>query len=87
MRRNNGRSPIGRLVRYAPDGKVDRTVETPVKKVTSVTFGGPNLDTLYVTSMVKPPLPRLPGDGVLRGSLFAIYGLGIKGAPETRFAG
>jgi L-arabinonolactonase len=45
------------------------------------------LDTLFVTSMTKPPLPRFPGDGVLRGSLFAIRDLGIKGVPERRFAG
>ncbi|WP_192356636.1 SMP-30/gluconolactonase/LRE family protein [Mesorhizobium mediterraneum] len=77
----------GRLVRYAPDGSVDRIIDMPVKKVTSVMFGGPTLDTLYVTSMAKPPLPRFPGDGVLRGSLFAITGLGIKGVAEPRFAG
>ncbi|WP_287070381.1 hypothetical protein [Mesorhizobium sp.] len=29
----------------------------------------------------------LPGDGVLRGSLFATTGLGIKGVAEPRFAG
>jgi L-arabinonolactonase len=52
-----------------------------------VMFGGPNLDILYVTSMAKPPLPRFPGDGVLRGSVFAITGLGIRGIPEPRFAG
>ena len=77
----------GRLVRYRPDGSVDRIIEMPVKKVTSVMFGGPALDILYVTSMAKPPLPRFPGDGVQRGSLFAIYDLGIKGVPEPRFAG
>jgi len=77
----------GRLVRYTPDGKVDREIVMPVKKVTSVMFGGPNLDILYVTSMAKPPLPRFPGDGVQRGSLFAIHDLGIKGVPEPRFAG
>ncbi len=77
----------GRLVRYAPDGSVDRIIEMPVKKVTSVMFGGPDLDILYVTSMAKPPLPRFPGDGVQRGSLFAIYGLGVTGLPEPRFAG
>ena len=77
----------GRIVRYTPDGKVERIIEMPVKKVTSVMFGGPNLDILYVTSMAKPPLPRFPGDGVLRGSLFAIYDLGIRGIPENRFAG
>jgi sugar lactone lactonase YvrE len=74
-----------KLIRYTPDGKVERVIEMPVKKVTSVMFGGPNLDILYVTSMAKPPLPRFPGDGVLRGSLFAIYDLGIKGVPEPRF--
>lgn len=77
----------GKLVRYAPDGSVDRVIEMPVKKVTSVMFGGPDLDILYVTSMAKPPLPRFPGDTVLRGSLFAIHGLGINGVPEPRFAG
>jgi L-arabinonolactonase len=50
-----------------------------------VMFGGPKLDVLFVTSMAKPPLPRFPGDGVLRGSLFAIYDLGIVGVPEPRF--
>lgn len=74
-----------KLVRYAPDGTVDRVIEMPVKKVTSVMFGGPDLDILFVTSMAKPPLPRFPGDGVLRGSLFAITGLGIRGVPEARF--
>lgn len=75
----------GRLVRYAPDGSVERIIDMPVKKITSVMFGGPKLDTLYVTSMAKPPLPRFPGDGVLRGSLFAITGLGVTGTPEPRF--
>ena len=62
-----------------------RVVDMPVKKITSVMFGGPNLDILFVTSMAKPPLPRFSGDGRLRGSLFAIYDLGIKGIPEPRF--
>jgi L-arabinonolactonase len=77
----------GELIRYAPDGSVDRRIEMPVKKVTSVMFGGPELDILYVTSMAKPPLPHLPEDGPLGGSLFAIRGLGVRGVPEQRFAG
>ncbi len=36
----------GKLVRYTPEGKVDRIIEMPVKKVTSVMFGGENLDVL-----------------------------------------
>lgn len=75
----------GKLLRFAPDGSLDRVIDMPVKKVTSVNFGGPNMDVLYVTSMAKQPLPRFPGDGVLRGSLFAIRGLGIQGIPEPRF--
>ena len=75
----------GRLVRYDPSGRIDRVIDMPVKKITSVMFGGPKLDILFVTSMAKPPLPRFPGDGRLRGSLFAIYDLGIKGLPEPRF--
>lgn len=75
----------GEVVRYAPDGTVDRRIEMPVKKVTSVMFGGPDLDLLYVTSMAKPPLPHLPEDGPLGGSLFVIRNLGIHGIPEPRF--
>lgn len=76
----------GKLVRYTPDGKVDRIIEMPVKKVTSMMFGGPELDTLFVTSMAKPPLPRFPSDGQQRGALFSIKGLGVRGVPERRFA-
>lgn len=77
----------GVIVRYAPDGTVDRTIDMPVLKCTSMNFGGPNLDILYVTSMAKPPLSRFPDDGQLRGSLFAISDLGVTGVPERRFAG
>lgn len=75
----------GKIIRYAPDGTVDRVIETPVLKVTSLAFGGPDLDTLFVTSMARPPLPRFPQDGQQRGSLFAVSGLGVQGLPEPRF--
>ena len=77
----------GKIVRYAPDGTVDRVVDMPVKKVTSAMFGGPDLDILYVTSMARPPLPRFPDDPIAAGSLFAITGLGVTGVPEPRFGG
>ncbi|WP_154096260.1 SMP-30/gluconolactonase/LRE family protein [Microbacterium testaceum] len=77
----------GKVARFAPDGTLDRVIDTPVKKVTSVMFGGPDLDVLYVTSMAEPPLPRFPGDPAARGSLFAITGLGVHGIPEPRFGG
>ena len=75
----------GKLVCFNPDGSVARTVEMPVPIVTSVMFGGDNLDVLYVTSIGKKVLGMEPGpDG---GTLFAIKGLGVKGKPEPRFAG
>lgn len=75
----------GVIVRYAPDGSIDRTIEMPVLKTTSLAFGGPDLDILYVTSMAKPPLPRFPEDGQLRGALFSITDTGVTGIPEPRF--
>ena len=77
----------GRIFRYAPDGSVDRVIDMPVCKITSLTFGGPDLDRLYVTSMAEPPLPKYPGDGPLRGSVFVVTGLGVRGRPEPKFAG
>jgi len=77
----------GQIVRFAPDGGIDRIIKTPVLKVTSVAFGGPDLDVLFVTSMARPPLPRFPEDGPMAGHLFAIHGLGATGVPERRFAG
>jgi L-arabinonolactonase len=35
----------GDLVRYAPDGSVERRIGMPVRNITSIMFGGPNLET------------------------------------------
>jgi L-arabinonolactonase len=77
----------GRIFRYAPDGSVERVIEMPVVKITSVAFGGPELDTLFVTSMAEKPLPHHPDDGPLRGSVFRIRDLGVRGRPEPKFGG
>ncbi|MDO8431156.1 MAG: SMP-30/gluconolactonase/LRE family protein [Candidatus Binatus sp.] len=75
----------GKIVCYNPDGSIARTVEVPVPIITSVMFGGDNLDVMYATSIGERILDMEPGaDG---GSLFAIKGLGVKGKPEPRFAG
>jgi sugar lactone lactonase YvrE len=75
----------GKIVCYNPDGSIARTVEVPVPIITSLMFGGDNLDVMYATSIGEKVLNMEPGaDG---GSLFAIKGLGVKGKPEPRFAG
>ena len=84
----------GDLVRYAPDGSVERRIGMPVKNVTSVMFGGEKLDELYVTSMARVKHPAVHDrfakelkPQFLAGSLFHITGLEIRGLPEPRFAG
>lgn len=75
----------GKIACYTPDGSLARTVEVPVPIVTSVMFGGSNLDVMYATSIGEKIFNMEPGaDG---GSLFAIRGLGVRGKPEPRFAG
>ncbi|MEM7657420.1 MAG: SMP-30/gluconolactonase/LRE family protein [Bacteroidota bacterium] len=39
-----------RVVRYAPTGEIDRIIELPIQRPTSVMFGGPDLKQLYITS-------------------------------------
>jgi L-arabinonolactonase len=75
----------GRLARFAPDGRLDRMVEMPVRKPTSVCFGGDDLSTLFVTSMGAQLKPEFPLDGELGGAVFAVRGLGVRGLPMRRF--
>ncbi|MBE2274791.1 MAG: SMP-30/gluconolactonase/LRE family protein [Rhodobacteraceae bacterium] len=76
-----------KIHRFSPQGERLLTIDMPVVCVTSVMFGGPDLDRLYVTSMVRAPVPGVEETGPLAGSLFVIDGLGIKGLPEYRFGG
>jgi L-arabinonolactonase len=78
----------GEVRRYAPDGTLDRRIRVPVSDPTSVAIGGPDLDTLYVTSMRGSPASGEAADvGPLTGTLLAVHGTGVRGVPETRFAG
>jgi sugar lactone lactonase YvrE len=73
----------GKLVRFTPDGRIERIIEMPVKLPGSVMFGGPQLDQLFVTSL-SPAFMGRPADP-LDGSTFVIEDLGIRGLPEPRF--
>jgi sugar lactone lactonase YvrE len=76
----------GKLVRFSPDGELDRAIGLPVESTTSLTFGGPDLDVAYVTSMAREVKGVKPKEREA-GGLFAIHGLGVRGLPEPRFAG
>jgi sugar lactone lactonase YvrE len=77
---------FGRLARYAPDGTLERVIELPVSRGTSVMFGGSNLDVLYVTTMRETLSEAQLAEEPLAGSLLAVR-TGVKGLAETPFAG
>jgi sugar lactone lactonase YvrE len=66
----NARWGGGRVIRFAPDGRVDREVRLPVEQPSSCCFGGPDRKTLYVTS-ARQELEGLAPDS-LDGSVFAV---------------
>ncbi len=68
-----------RLVRYTSDGELDREIAFPCKKVSSLTFGGPDYTDIYVTTAGGGG----PDEGPGAGALFHLN-LGIRGLPEFR---
>ena len=72
------------IVRYAPDGREDVRVPVPASQVTSVCFGGPELDLMFVTSarehLDATALQREPH----AGNVF-IYQTPFKGLPEEEY--
>jgi D-xylono/L-arabinono-1,4-lactonase len=43
----------GCLTRYDPDGKLERQIETPAAQTSSMAFGGPELNELFITSAAQ----------------------------------
>lgn len=68
------------IVRVAPDGKIDRVVEMPVQNITTCTFGGVDLRTLYVTTAKA----EAPASDRLAGGLYAIQ-TEVAGQVESPF--
>ncbi|KYQ54553.1 Regucalcin [Trachymyrmex zeteki] len=65
-------------------GTVLCKVELPVENVISATFGGPLLDTLYVTT-AGYTLDKEQNLNPQAGAVFAIKGLEVRGVPENMF--
>ena len=74
----------GCLVRYHPDGSIDRVIELPCSWPTSCTFGGRDLKTLYVTSARIGLDAAAVKANPLEGGLFALQP-GPSGRPANRF--
>jgi L-arabinonolactonase len=76
----------GQIMRFAPDGRLDRALALAAPQPSCPAFGGPNLSTLYVSSAW---LGMTEGDRAaapLSGGLFK-GAPGVRGLPESRFAG
>jgi len=75
----NARYGGASIVRVGPDGKVAGGIEMPCDNITTCTFGGPDLRTLYVTTARGGASPG----SRLAGSLFAVE-MDVPGLPENR---
>jgi L-arabinonolactonase len=74
----------GKVVRYAPDGTIDRALTVPAEQPTCVAFGGPKLDLIFVASardgLAKDALARQPS----AGDVF-IYKAPVPGIADGRY--
>ncbi|PPQ33141.1 SMP-30/gluconolactonase/LRE family protein [Rhodopila globiformis] len=75
-----------RLIRFTPDGKIDREVKLPVSQPTMCAFGGPDLDMLYVTSAASGLNLLHKVTEPHAGGLFR-FRPGVHGIPRHGFAG
>lgn len=64
------------VVHHDPSGKVVETIRLPVAKVSSLCFGGPDLDMIYITTA-----GGRPGSDTLDGAVFQMPAL-HPGMPE-----
>jgi L-arabinonolactonase len=75
-----------RVVRYRPDGVVDRIISIPAMNITCLAFGGKDLDMLYVTTARYLMTPEQIKAEPLSGGLFAVRA-DVKGLKEPKFRG
>jgi D-xylonolactonase len=77
------------ITRYDPDGKRERCVKMPAAQTSSLAFGGPDLDVIFVTSASKSnmlpmaPLGYDPERVYVGGRLYRMNS-DVRGRPEHR---
>jgi L-arabinonolactonase len=76
----NGR----RVVRYTPNGQIDRIIEIPIRNPTCVAFGGADLEVLYITTARYRMKPYELEAEPLAGALFAVRP-GVSGLAAKKF--
>jgi sugar lactone lactonase YvrE len=76
----------GAIRAFGPDGALLDTLPIPAARPTSITFGGPDLRTMYVTTAAMGPSGRQIAGGREAGSVLTITG-SSAGRPANIFAG
>ncbi|MCI1006163.1 SMP-30/gluconolactonase/LRE family protein [Herbaspirillum sp. C7C8] len=76
-----------RVVRFAPDGRIDRIIDVPTAQPSCVAFGGADFATLFVTTAHEGMSAGQRAQDKLAGALFSVPLPGVRGLPEVRFAG
>jgi sugar lactone lactonase YvrE len=71
----------GRVSRFSPDGRLDRSIALPAAQITNCVFAGADLDRMFVTSAAVGV-----EDDPLAGALFEVES-GARGIAPTLFAG
>ncbi|HEY6452337.1 MAG TPA: SMP-30/gluconolactonase/LRE family protein [Steroidobacteraceae bacterium] len=74
----------GCVVRYTPEGRIDRTIQVPACQPTCVCFGGPDLDLLCVTS-AREGLDEARLQAEPHAGAVFLYRTGVQGLPEPEY--
>ena len=74
----------GCLIRYTPDGTIDRVIRMPVGKPASVAFGGDDYRRLYVTTASRGMTEAQLAAEPLAGRVL-VMDVGVAGLPPARF--
>jgi len=75
----------GEVAQYDPAGRLIQTVPLPVKYPLMCSFGGADMDILFVTTGRALATPEELATAPLSGRVFAIHGAGSIGIPEGRY--